>query len=94
MVPSIQLSNIWIDTPYEGIAKEGNVTLKGGKKPEKLIKRIIEMATNEGDLVMDYHLGSGTTCAVAHKLGRQYIGIEQLDTQMDKILTRLPGVIA
>ena len=93
MVPSIQVSNIWTDTPYEGIAKEGNVTLKGGKKPEKLIRRIIEMATNEGDLVMDFHLGSGTTCAVAHKLGRRYIGIEQLDGQMDKILTRLPGVI-
>lgn len=92
-VPSIQLSNIWTDTPYEGIAKEGNVTLKGGKKPEKLIKRIIEMATDEGDLVMDFHLGSGTTCAVAHKLGRQYIGVEQLDSQMEKILTRLPEVI-
>lgn len=93
-VPSIQLSNIWTDTPYEGIAKEGNVTLKGGKKPEKLLKRIIEMATDEGDLVMDFHLGSGTTCAVAHKLGRQYIGVEQLDSQMKKILTRLPEVIS
>lgn len=92
-VPSIQLSNIWTDTPYEGIAKEGNVTLKGGKKPEKLIRRIIEMATNPGDIVLDYHAGSGTTCAVAHKLGRRYIGVEQLDSQIEKILSRLPAVI-
>lgn len=93
LTPSIQLSNIWTDTPYEGIAKEGDVKLKGGKKPEKLIRRIIEMSTNEGDIVLDYHLGSGTTCAVAHKLGRKYIGVEQLDGQIEKILHRLPTVI-
>ena len=93
LTPSMQLSNIWTDTPYEGIAKEGDVTLKGGKKPEKLIRRIIEMSTNPNDIVLDYHLGSGTTCAVAHKLGRKYIGIEQLDGQVGKILHRLTGVI-
>lgn len=93
LTPSMQLSNIWTDTPYEGIAKEGDVTLKGGKKPEKLIRRIIEMSTNKNDIVLDYHLGSGTTCAVAHKLGRKYIGIEQLDGQVEKILHRLTGVI-
>lgn len=70
LVPSMQVSNIWTDTPYEGISSEGGVTLKGGKKPEKLIRRIIEMASNPGELIMDYHLGSGTTCAVAHKIGR------------------------
>ena len=72
-VPSIQLSNIWTDTPYEGIAKEGDVKLKGGKKPEKLLRRIIEMASNEGDIVLDFFGGSGTTAAVAHKLNRRYI---------------------
>lgn len=92
-VPSTQLSNIWTDVPYEGIAKEGNVVLKGGKKPEKLVKRIIEMSTNEGDLVLDYHLGSGTTCAVAHKLKRNYIGIEQLDYQDNDSVMRLKNVI-
>jgi adenine-specific DNA-methyltransferase len=45
-------------------------------KPEALIKQIIEIATNPGDLVLDAYLGSGTTAATAHKLGRQYIGIE------------------
>lgn len=91
--PSILLSNIWMDTPYEGIAKEGNVTLKGGKKPEKLLKRIIEMATNEGDLVLDFFMGSGTTCAVAHKLKRRYIGIDQLDYGDNDAIGRLESVI-
>ena len=93
MVPSMQLTNIWTDTPYEGIAKEGDVKLKGGKKPEKLIRRIIEMSTDPGDIVMDYHVGSGTTAAVAHKLGRQYIGVEQLQEQIDKTMHRLSEVI-
>lgn len=51
----------------------------GGQKPEALLKRIIEMSTEEGDLVLDFHLGTGTTVAAAHKMGRQYIGIEQMD---------------
>lgn len=92
-VPSMQLTNIWTDTPYEGIAKEGQVTLKGGKKPERLLRRIIEMATDPGDLVLDYHMGSGTTCAVAHKLGRRYIGVEQLDYGENDSLCRLRGVV-
>ena len=54
-------------------------------KPEGLIKRIIELSTKEGDLVMDCFAGSGTTCAVAHKLNRRYIGIE-LGTAFDKVL--------
>lgn len=93
LVPSMQVSNIWTDTPYEGIAGEGGVTLKGGKKPEKLIRRILEMASNPGDIVLDYHLGSGTTCAVAHKIGRRYIGIEQLDYGDDDSTVRLQSVI-
>lgn len=93
LCPSIQLSNIWIDTPYEGIAKEGKVSLKGGKKPEKLIRRILEMATQEGDLVLDFHLGSGTTAAVAHKIHRRYIGIEQLDYGNNDSVVRLQNVI-
>lgn len=92
-VPSIQLSNIWMDVPYEGIAKEGGVTLKGGKKPEKLIRRILEMSSNPGDIVLDFHLGSGTTASVAHKLQRQYIGLEQLESQIENIKNRLQSVI-
>lgn len=49
--------------------------------------------TNNDDLVLDYHLGSGTTCAVAHKMGRRYIGIEQLDYEENDSIIRLNNVI-
>ncbi|MCD5029744.1 site-specific DNA-methyltransferase [Enterococcus asini] len=90
---SIQATNIWNDTPYEGIASEGNVKLKGGKKPERLLKRIIEMASNPNDIVLDFFLGSGTTCAVAHKLGRKFIGVEQLDYIRELAIPRIQSVI-
>ena len=73
------ISDIWNDVLPNDIHNEGGVTLRKGKKPEKLLERLIDLTTNETDLVMDYHLGSGTTCAVAHKTNRRYIGIEQLD---------------
>lgn len=63
-------------------------------KPEGTIKRIIEIATNAGDIVLDYHLGSGTTAAVAHKMNRQYIGIEQMDYVETVAVERLKKVIA
>ncbi|GAA9644717.1 site-specific DNA-methyltransferase [Helicobacter pylori] len=50
-----------------------------GQKPESLIQRILEVSTNENDLVLDFFAGSGTTCAVVHKMKRRYIGIEQMD---------------
>lgn len=93
LCPSIQLSNIWVDVPYEGIAKEGDVSLKGGKKPERLLKRLIEMSTNKGDIVLDFHVGSGTTAAVAHKLNRRYIVVEQLDSMIEKTIHRLKRVV-
>lgn len=62
-------------------------------KPEKLLQRIIEMSTNENDIVLDYHLGSGTTCAVAHKMNRQYIGIEQMDYIETIAVERMKKVI-
>lgn len=91
--PTTLLTNIWTDIAYEGIASEGGVTLKKGKKPEKLLRRIIDMSTKRDDIVLDYHLGSGTTCAVAHKSGRQYIGIEQLDYGKNDSVKRLQNVI-
>lgn len=63
-------------------------------KPESLIQRVIELSTEEGDIVLDYHLGSGTTAAVAHKMGRQYIGVEQMDYIEDIAVERLRKVIA
>jgi adenine-specific DNA-methyltransferase len=92
-VPTTILTNIWKDIAWEGIAKEGGVKLNKGKKPEKLIKRILEMSTIEGDIVLDYHLGTGTTCAVAHKMKRQYIGIEQLNYLENDSVNRLKNVI-
>ena len=87
------LTDFWNHISWAGIAKEGGVKLKNGKKPEKLLKQIIEMTTEQGDLVLDFHLGSGTTAAVAHKLKRQYIGIEQLDYGNNDSIIRLQNVI-
>ncbi|WAM05387.1 site-specific DNA-methyltransferase [Mycoplasmopsis cynos] len=64
-----------------------------GQKPEKLIQRIIESTTIEGDIVLDFFVGSGTTAAVAHKMKRQYIGIEQMDYIEDITVERLKKVI-
>lgn len=62
-------------------------------KSEDLIKKIIEISTKENDTILDYHLGSGTTCAVAHKMGRKYIGIEQMNYVEDISVKRLSKVI-
>lgn len=62
-------------------------------KPEKLIHRILTLATNPGDLVLDSFLGSGTTAAVAHKMGRRWIGIEMGDHIYSHCLPRLKKVI-
>lgn len=62
-------------------------------KPENLIKSILEIATDEGDLVLDFFLGSGTTCAVAHKMSRNYIGIDQMDYIEQLAVERLKKVI-
>lgn len=76
------------------VGKEGLVDFKNGKKSERLISQIIKMTTDEGDLVLDYHLGSGTTASVAHKMNRQYIGIEQMDYIETVSVERLKKVIA
>ena len=62
-------------------------------KNERLIERIIEYTTEEGEIVLDFHLGSGTTAAVAHKTGRQYIGIEQMDYAENIAVERLKKVV-
>lgn len=62
-------------------------------KPENMIKTILEVASSENDIVMDFHLGSGTTGAVAHKMGRRYIGVEQMDYIETVVVERLKKVI-
>ena len=87
------LTNFWSHISWAGIAKEGGVKLKNGKKPEKLLKQIFELNTDEGDIVLDYHLGSGTTAAAAHKMKRQFIGIEQIDYGDNDSVVRLKNVV-
>lgn len=87
------LTDFWSHISWAGIAKEGGVKLKNGKKPEKLIKQIIELTTEQNEIVLDFFLGCGTTAAVAHKMGRQYIGIEQLDYGKNDTTVRLTNVV-
>lgn len=88
------LSDFWNHISWAGIAKEGGVKLKNGKKPEKLLKQLFELVSLEKtDVVLDFHLGSGTTAAVAHKMGIQYIGIEQLDYYENDSVVRIKNVI-
>jgi adenine-specific DNA-methyltransferase len=62
-------------------------------KPERLIQRILTITTNEGDLVLDSFLGSGTTSAVAHKMGRRYIGIEMGEHAITHCIPRMKKVV-
>jgi adenine-specific DNA-methyltransferase len=87
------LTDFWDHISWAGIAKEGGISLKNGKKPEKLIKQILEIGTKKDDLVLDFFGGSGTLGAVAHKMGRQYILIEQLDYIHELPEQRLINVI-
>ena len=72
---------------------EGGVELRSGKKPEELLKIILTHFSSENDIILDYHLGSGTTAAVAHKMSRQYIGVEQLNYGENDSVVRLKNVI-
>jgi adenine-specific DNA-methyltransferase len=94
LVPTEVLTNVWTDISFLSLGLEGDVDFPNGKKPEALLRRIMQLAAaQESDLVLDYHLGSGTTAAVAHKMGRPYIGIEQLDYGDDDSIVRLKNVI-
>lgn len=72
---------------------EGGVGFRGGKKPEVLLETVLKHFSNEKDLVLDSFLGSGTTAAVAHKMGRRYIGIEMGDHVYTHCKARLDKVI-
>jgi len=72
---------------------EGGVKLRKGKKPEKLISRIVELCTNKGDLVLDFFAGSGTTGTVCLKMDRKFIITEQLEYIDSKLIKRLKNTI-
>ena len=85
--------DFWDDIDFNNSQNEGGVSFPAGKKPEKLLYRIIDMVTEENDIVLDFFLGSATTAAVAHKMNRQYIGVEQMD-YVDKIaLKRMKSIL-
>ncbi|MCR5122344.1 MAG: site-specific DNA-methyltransferase [Ruminococcus sp.] len=87
------ICDIWDDVLPNDLHNEGNVGFKKGKKPEKLISRIIELCTNKGDLIVDFFAGSGTTGAAALKMGRRFILCEQMDYIEDITVARLDNVI-
>lgn len=91
--PSQSLTDVWTDISWTGIAKEGNVIFKNSKKPEHLISRIINLATEDNDYVLDSFLGSATTVAVAHKMNRRWIGIEMANHAYTHCKVRLDKVI-
>ncbi len=86
------VQNIWLDIPIVNpMAKEQQNFPT--QKPEALLERILKCCTVKGDLVLDYHVGSGTTAAVAHKMGRRYIGVEQMNYIRTLTVERLVKVI-
>lgn len=70
------LGDLWTDIKTTGLEFEGNIDFKNGKKPEKLIKRLIDGITNEGEIVLDLFGGSGTVASVCLDLKREFISIE------------------
>lgn len=87
------INSLWSDIFVINPMSSERIEFGAGQKPEALIERIFSMVTNEGDIVLDYHLGSGTTCAVAHKMRRRYIGVEQMDYIEDITVERMKKVI-
>lgn len=88
-----KLGTYWDGFSLNNLTKEGSVQFPNGKKPEGLLARIMDIATNPGDLVLDSFLGSGTTAAVAQKMGRRYIGIEMGDHAVTHCAPRLQRVV-
>lgn len=97
----VPYDTLWLDKVPLGSAGTKEIEILFGSvnhfdtpKPEGLIAEILRFATQPGDIVLDYHLGSGTTAAVAHKMGRQYIGVEQMDYIETVTVERLKKVVA
>lgn len=87
------LTTLWDDILSNNLHAEGGVAFPKGKKPEGLIKRVLELATDPDDWVLDSFAGSGTTGAVAHKMGRHWIMVELGEHCHTHIIPRLRKVI-
>jgi adenine-specific DNA-methyltransferase len=92
-VPGEPLTTLWDDILSNNLHNEGGVDFPKGKKPEALIKRVFELATSPGDLVLDSFAGSGTTGAVAHKMGRRWIMVELGEHCHTHVIPRMKQVI-
>jgi adenine-specific DNA-methyltransferase len=90
---TVHSGDFWQDIKTTGLGDEGGVDFTRGKKPEALLKRIIGMTTQPGDWVLDAFAGSGTTGAVAHKMGRQWIMIESGAHCHTHLIPRLRRVV-
>ena len=87
------LTSIWGDVLSNNLHNEGGVEFPKGKKPEALIKRCFDLATQPGDIVLDSFAGSGTTGAVAHKMGLRWVMVELGEHCLTHIIPRLKRVI-
>ena len=88
------LCDFWEDIDFQNTQNEGGVDFPTSKKPEALLFRILSLFTKPGDLVLDSFLGSGTTTAVAHKMGRKWIGVELGNHAFTHCAPRLQNVIS
>lgn len=88
-----KIGTYWEDLNWNNVTREGGVRFPNGQKPEKLISICFELATKEGDIVLDSFLGSGTTAAVAHKMNRRWIGVELGKHALTHCYPRLRSVI-
>ncbi|SOB43983.1 putative type III restriction-modification system HindVIP enzyme mod [Weissella viridescens] len=91
---SEKAGTLWDDISWSSIKSEGDIDFSNGEKPEKLLRRIIASGTEENDIVLDFFMGSATTQAVAMKMKRRFIGIEQMDYIKSVSVERLKKVIA
>lgn len=87
------LGDLWTDIDFQNTQNQGGISFTNAKKPEQLIQRIISMVSNKNDIILDFFTGSGTTAAVAHKMGRRYIGVEQMNYIEDVTVERLKKVL-
>jgi adenine-specific DNA-methyltransferase len=87
------LTTLWDDLLSNNLHNEGGISFPKGKKPEALLKRILDLSTNEGDLVLDSFGGSGTTAAVAHKMRRRWLLVELGEHCHSHVLPRLRAIV-
>ena len=93
LVAGEPLTTLWDDILSNNLHKEGGVKFPKGKKPEALIKRVMDLTTKPGDLVLDSFAGSGTTGAVAQKMGRRWIMVELGEHCHSHIIPRMKRVV-